>query len=369
MVAIRLEGIKKSFGLVEVLMGLDFTIEHGEFVVFVGPSGCGKSTLLRIIAGLELPSSGEVYFGDTRFTNVAPAKRGVGMVFQSYALYPHMNVAENMTMSLRLAGVPKPQRRTRAAEVAEMLQLVGLLDRKPGELSGGQRQRVAIGRALIRQPDVYLFDEPLSNLDAALRVETRVGITKLHRSLGATMVYVTHDQVEAMTMADRIVILDEGRVAQIGTPMELYRNPATRFIAGFIGSPKMNFFDVTETRRDGAQILATLKTGEALKIDVPAVPETPIGTIGIRPEHLSIAPDGQLPGRVVAVEHLGSETLIYVETGAGTSIIKTEAVAPAEADDTVRLHLQPEFMHLFGADGASIVPRNVGEGASGRGKN
>lgn len=361
MVAVRLEGIKKSYGLVEVLKGINFEIASGEFVVFVGPSGCGKSTLLRMIAGLEMPNSGEVFFGDKCFTSVPPAKRGVSMVFQSYALYPHMNVADNMTMSLRLAGVSKTNRWQRAVEVAKMLQLDTLLNRKPGELSGGQRQRVAIGRALVRQPDVFLFDEPLSNLDASLRVETRVSISKLHHSLKNTMIYVTHDQVEAMTMADRIVILDKGSVAQVGTPMELYHNPANAFVAGFIGSPKMNFIKVQELSRENGKIALALEGGEALNLDLTLSREAQTTELGIRPENIQVSNEGAISGRVVAVERLGSETLVYVETGAGTLISKANGEAPVKVGENTCLQFQSKHAYLFAADGTSILSRAPGE--------
>ena len=357
MIAVRLEGIKKSYGEVEVLKGIDLSIDQGEFVVFVGPSGCGKSTLLRVIAGLEKAGAGEIYFGGRRFTDVPPAKRGVAMVFQSYALYPHMTVAENMTMSLRLAGVPKPERRRRAAEVATMLQLSPLLDRKPAELSGGQRQRVAIGRAIVRQPEVFLFDEPLSNLDAALRVETRVGISKLHHTLDNTMIYVTHDQVEAMTMADRIVILDQGRIAQVGTPMELYREPANHFVAGFLGSPKMNFIKVAETGRSDGTIHLRAAAGDALDISLPRSTAGQAAVLGIRPEHLTIAPQGPLGGTIATIERLGSETLVYVETPDNMLISKTDGETSAAVGDAVRLHFDPAFAHLFGLDSVSMSSR------------
>jgi multiple sugar transport system ATP-binding protein len=342
MVAIRITGVTKSFGEVPVLRGIDLEIGHSEFVVFVGPSGCGKSTLLRVIAGLEQATSGDIHFDDRRITDVAPSKRGVAMVFQSYALYPHMTVAENMTMSLRLAGVPKPERRRRA-----------LLDRKPAALSGGQRQRVAIGRAIVRQPDVFLFDEPLSNLDAALRVETRVGITKLHRTLGNTMIYVTHDQVEAMTMADRIVILDQGRVAQVGTPLELYRRPANAIVAGFLGSPKMNFIKADEISRSGSSIRLKLASGSDIEVNAAATDK--VALFGIRPEHLTVADEGPIAGTVAAVEHLGSETLIYVETSADTLIVKAGENATAQPGDRVRLRPEPNAIHLFAADGRSVA--------------
>jgi multiple sugar transport system ATP-binding protein len=353
MVAIRLEGIRKSYGSVEVLKGIDLEIAHGEFVVFVGPSGCGKSTLLRVLAGLETIGAGEIHFGTKRVTNVPPAKRGVAMVFQSYALYPHMTVAENMTMSLRLAGVPKAERRKKAAEVAGMLQLDALLDRKPAELSGGQRQRVAIGRALVRRPEIFLFDEPLSNLDAALRAETRVGIARLHHTLDNTMIYVTHDQVEAMTMADRIVILDQGRIAQAGAPMELYHRPANKFVAGFLGAPKMNFLGVAETRSQDGAVELDLETGEKVTLDRSV--SSRATTLGLRPEHLDLAADGPISGRVVTIERLGSETLVYVENGSVTLVLKTDKESPAVVGDLVRMTFDPRRAHLFAEDGNSIV--------------
>jgi ABC-type sugar transport system ATPase subunit len=359
MVAIRLEGIQKSYGNVEVLNGIELDIEHGEFIVFVGPSGCGKSTLLRVVAGLETVGHGELYFDGKRMTDVPPAKRGVAMVFQSYALYPHMTVAENMTMSLRLAGVRKAERARKAAEVAELLQLTPFLERKPAALSGGQRQRVAIGRALVRRPDVFLFDEPLSNLDAALRVETRVSIARLHHTLDNTMIYVTHDQIEAMTMADRIVILDQGRIAQVGSPMELYDWPTSEFVAGFIGSPKMNFFRVAEKGRNAGKLSLTTQTGET--IDVAATPATdaPVTTLGLRPEHLVLSADGPIPGKVLAIEQLGSETLIHVENSASTIVVKAGRDSAIQIGETVRLSFDPRHAHLFAADATSILSREA----------
>jgi multiple sugar transport system ATP-binding protein len=357
MVGIRLDGIRKSYGNVEVLKGIDLEIEHGEFVVFVGPSGCGKSTLLRVIAGLEKAGAGDIYFGERRFTDVQPARRGVAMVFQSYALYPHMTVAENMTMSLRLAGVGKPERRKRAEQVAVMLQLSELLDRKPAELSGGQRQRVAIGRAIVRQPEIFLFDEPLSNLDAALRVETRVGISKLHHQLDNTMIYVTHDQVEAMTMADRIVILDLGRIAQVGTPMQLYKEPANLFVAGFLGSPRMNFIKVVETGRGEGNVQLRAAAGDSFSVSLPASTPGQAAVLGIRPEHLTLAAEGPIGGAIAAIERLGSETLVYVETQDSMLISKTDGETPAALGDNVRLRFDPQFAHLFGADTASMATR------------
>ena len=290
--ALTLNAVTKSFGTVDVIKGVDLTVQEGEFCVFVGPSGCGKSTLLRIIAGLEDATAGEVAIDGRRVNEVPPAKREIAMVFQSYALYPHLTVRDNMGLALKQAGVSRAEITASVDRAADMLALGPLLDRRPAELSGGQRQRVAIGRAIVRRPKLFLFDEPLSNLDAALRVATRIEIARLHRQLGATMIYVTHDQVEAMTLADRIVVLRAGKVEQVGAPMELYNDPANTFVAGFIGSPQMNF----------------LKAGAlGMRSD----------TMGVRPEHIAISRDaGQIEGTVSHVEKLGGETLVYVNTAA-----------------------------------------------------
>ena len=290
--ALTLSAVTKSFGTVDVIKGVDLEVQTGEFCVFVGPSGCGKSTLLRIIAGLEDATGGDIDINGRRVNDVAPARREIAMVFQSYALYPHLSVRDNMGLALKQAGVSRAEIVKATDRAAAMLSLEALLDRRPAELSGGQRQRVAIGRAIVRTPKLFLFDEPLSNLDAALRVATRIEIARLHRDLGATMIYVTHDQVEAMTLADRIVVLRAGRVEQVGAPMELYNNPANTFVAGFIGSPQMNFLHA------GAPGLR----GHSL---------------GIRPEHLAISREaGQIAGTVSHVEKLGGETLVYVNTEA-----------------------------------------------------
>jgi multiple sugar transport system ATP-binding protein len=287
---LTLTAVTKTFGRTDVIKGVDLSVKEGEFCVFVGPSGCGKSTLLRIIAGLEDATSGTIAIDGRRVNEVAPAKREIAMVFQSYALYPHLTVRDNMGLALKQAGVGRAEIGAAVDRAAGMLALAPLLERRPAELSGGQRQRVAIGRAIVRTPKLFLFDEPLSNLDAALRVATRIEIARLHRDLGATMIYVTHDQVEAMTLADRIVVLRAGRVEQVGAPMELYNDPDNTFVAGFIGSPQMNF----------------LKAG-ALGMRSE--------TVGIRPEHLAITRGaGQLPGTVSHVEKLGGETLVYVNT-------------------------------------------------------
>ncbi len=286
--ALVLRGVTKSFGTTDVIKGVDLEVQPGEFCVFVGPSGCGKSTLLRIIAGLEDASGGDILLEGRRVNDVAPAKRELAMVFQSYALYPHLTVRDNMGLALKQAGMDKAAIGAATDRAAGMLSLQALLDRRPAELSGGQRQRVAIGRAIVRTPKLFLFDEPLSNLDAALRVATRIEIARLHRELGATMIYVTHDQVEAMTLADRIVVLRAGKVEQVGAPMELYNDPANTFVAGFIGSPMMNFLRVGAVGMRGE-------------------------TLGIRPEHLGLSRDsGQIAGEVSHVEKLGGETLVYV---------------------------------------------------------
>ncbi len=289
--ALELKNIHKSFGDVEVLKDVNLDVNEGEFIIFVGPSGCGKSTLLRIIAGLEDASSGDVVIAGKSVSALPPSKRGIAMVFQTYALYPHLSVRGNMSLGLKQDGTPKAEISSRVEEACNLLSLEPLIERRPAEMSGGQRQRVAIGRAIVRKPKLFLFDEPLSNLDAALRVNTRLEIARLHRELGATMIYVTHDQVEAMTLADRIVVLNETRVEQIGSPMELYNNPANMFVAGFIGSPKMNFID-------------------AEKLGVKDVK-----TIGIRPEHIEVShKSGDWPAKVIHVEHLGSDTNLYLET-------------------------------------------------------
>jgi multiple sugar transport system ATP-binding protein len=290
MARVVLKDVRKSFGAVDVIHGIDLTVESGEFCVFVGPSGCGKSTLLRIISGLEEATSGSVEIDGADVTNAEPSERGIAMVFQSYALYPHLTVEQNIGFGLSLARRPRDEIRRKVAETAEILQLGPLLGRKPKALSGGQRQRVAIGRAIIRDPKVFLFDEPLSNLDAALRSQMRIELTDLHEKLGATMIYVTHDQVEAMTMADRIVVLNGGRVEQVGSPMELYERPATPFVAGFIGSPRMNLYEGSVARDMGCEVY------------------------GIRPEHVILSKsDGRWSGRVRHVERLGADTIVHLD--------------------------------------------------------
>jgi multiple sugar transport system ATP-binding protein len=306
MADVTLKDIRKSFGALEVIKGIDLDIRSGEFVVFVGPSGCGKSTLLRIVAGLEESTTGELMIGGKDVTYAEPADRGIAMVFQSYALYPHMTVAENIGFGLSLARRPKAEIDAKVRAAAESLQLTHLLERKPKALSGGQRQRVAIGRAIVRDPKVFLFDEPLSNLDASLRAQMRLEIAELHARLKTTMIYVTHDQVEAMTMADKIVVLNGGRTEQVGSPMELYRKPATPFVAGFIGSPKMNLYGGEIARAFGCT------------------------TYGIRPEHIRLhSSDGRWNGTIRHLERLGADAILYLDVvGMGEMIVRTEGETP-----------------------------------------
>ena len=327
--ALTLTNVTKSFGATEVIKGVDLHVNDGEFCVCVGPSGCGKSTLLRMIAGLEDCTDGEIRIDGKRVNEVAPAKRELAMVFQSYALYPHLTVRDNMGLALKQAGFSKADIARATDRAAGMLALEPLLQRRPSELSGGQRQRVAIGRAIVRTPKLFLFDEPLSNLDAALRVATRIEIARLHRDLGATMIYVTHDQIEAMTLADRIVVLRAGKVEQIGAPMELYNDPANTFVAGFIGSPQMNF----------------LKAGAL---------GTRSDTMGVRPEHLTISRDhGQMPGTVSHVEKLGGETLVYVNAAdQGLLTVRLFGEHSFIVDETV--HVTPDASRAFHFDTAGL---------------
>ncbi|MBN9307659.1 MAG: sugar ABC transporter ATP-binding protein [Devosia sp. 67-54] len=330
--SIQLQHVNKSFGAHAVIPDASLTIEDGEFVVFVGPSGCGKSTLLRLIAGLEDTTSGEILLDGRDMTAAPPAKRELAMVFQSYALYPHMTVAQNIGFPLKMAGMDKAAIDAKVKEAAATLNLSSYLDRRPRNLSGGQRQRVAIGRAIVRQPKAFLFDEPLSNLDAALRVNMRLEISELHQQLKTTMIYVTHDQVEAMTMADRIVVLNAGNIEQFGTPMELYRTPANRFVAGFIGSPKMNFVDGAEAAKHGA------------------------AAIGVRPEHMQVSTSaGAWKGTVGVAEHLGSDTFLHVNVdGLGLMTVRTEGEKQLHHGDTVWLTPDPARIYRFDKDGRSL---------------
>ncbi|GAD58729.1 sn-glycerol-3-phosphate ABC transporter ATP-binding protein UgpC [Brevundimonas sp. BAL450] len=359
MANVTLEGVRKNFGATEVIRGVDLTIEDGEFVVFVGPSGCGKSTLLRLIAGLEDLTGGDVLIGDRNVSGEAPADRGIAMVFQSYALYPHMTVRQNMGFGLKLAKTDKAEVDRRVNAAAEVLTITDLLDRKPKQLSGGQRQRVAIGRAIVREPQVFLFDEPLSNLDAALRVRMRYEFARLHGELKTTMIYVTHDQVEAMTLADRIVVLSAGRIEQVGAPMDLYEHPDNLFVAGFIGSPRMNFLtaEVVEASAGGAMVRTA--AGEALTVAVDAArakPGDPV-TLGVRPEHLTLTGgDNALTARADFVETLGHATYAYLAHDAAADGITCQLpgdVRP-KAGEALTVHVPRAQAHLFDADGQAF---------------
>ncbi|WP_240231424.1 ABC transporter ATP-binding protein [Devosia lacusdianchii] len=346
---IELRQIVKAYGDIEVIHGIDLNIDPGEFTVFVGPSGCGKSTLLRMIAGLEPISGGDLLIDGQRMNDVPAARRGIAMVFQSYALYPHMDVYQNLAFGLETAKMPKAEIAVRVAKAAEILKIEPLLRRKPKQLSGGQRQRVAIGRAIVREPKIFLFDEPLSNLDAELRVQMRVEIAKLHNDLGNTMIYVTHDQVEAMTMADKIVVLRSGVIEQAGAPLELYNNPKNLFVAGFIGSPKMNFLAAA------AEAGAVRTAGNLVDLKRPA---EGVKTLGVRPEHITIA-DGSgvklADVRVDLVENLGGQTVVYATTPDNQPLnIVLEGQRPVALGSTVAAHIDPARVHLFNAEGSAI---------------
>ena len=345
MADLQLRGVRKAFGdSTEVLRGIDLDIADGEFMVFVGPSGCGKSTLLRLIAGLDTVSGGEIRIGGERMDAVPPAERGVAMVFQSYALYPHMTVAQNLGFALRMAGRPAAEIAAAVGRAAEILPLSALLDRKPKALSGGQRQRVAIGRAIVREPRVFLFDEPLSNLDAALRVQMRLELARLHRELGTTMVYVTHDQVEAMTLGDRIALFNGGRLEQVGRPLEVYERPCSRFAAGFLGQPQMNFLPVALL--DSASRLLFTGRPDAARGD---------WVLGVRPDHLQLRSPGLgLAGRVERLEHVGDAALAWVRLAIGNAIVAVR-LPPGDSllatGERVSLCLVPGRVHVFDADG------------------
>ncbi|HSI42060.1 MAG TPA: sn-glycerol-3-phosphate ABC transporter ATP-binding protein UgpC [Xanthobacteraceae bacterium] len=361
MTYLRLNNIKKNYADVSVIKGVTFSAGKGEFVVFVGPSGCGKSTLLRMIAGLEDVSEGQLYIDDREVTYEEPAKRELSMVFQSYALYPHMSVFENMAFGLRMAKMPEPEIRTRVTEAARILHLEPLLERKPRALSGGQRQRVAIGRSIVRHPKIFLFDEPLSNLDAELRTQMRVEIAKLHRDLGTTMVYVTHDQVEAMTLADRIVVLRAGLVEQIGTPTELYDRPANTFVAGFIGSPKMNFIKATVTGIGDASVVLAHPSfvGGSLTAATRGAPRVKPGdsvSVGLRPEHLTIdAADPLLALTLDFTENLGGATQLYARSEGGEMLIIVCHGRPAiNPGDRVKVGVEGRHIYLFDAEGLAL---------------
>jgi len=355
---LTLSSLEKSFGTTQVIKGIDLDVEPKEFVVFVGPSGCGKSTLLRMIAGLEDTTHGDIVIGGQRVNDLPPVKRGIAMVFQSYALYPHMSVFENIAFPLRVEKLPEPQLKAKVEEAARVLQLTDHLQKRPGTLSGGQRQRVAIGRAIVREPRIFLFDEPLSNLDAALRTEMRIELMRLHKDLGATMIYVTHDQVEAMTMADKIVVLNSGRIEQVGSPLELYNKPANRFVAGFIGNPKMNFIDGTSTSADPSGVRVNL--GEIGSIVVPrAAPSGIVGqrvAVGIRPEHVTLGGTGfTLTMTPTLIERLGIHTIAYSPLGNGEPFTTLFDGEPdIEAGKALSVSIDPRQVHLFDADGRTI---------------
>ncbi len=369
MAGLELQSVVKRFGTVEVIHGVELKIDSGEFVVFVGPSGCGKSTLLRTIAGLEAVTAGEVLIDGEVVNEVPAAKRGLAMVFQSYALYPHMSVRKNLSFGLETMRAPKPEIAQRVAEAAEILQIGELLDRKPGQLSGGQRQRVAIGRAIVREPKIFLFDEPLSNLDAELRMQMRVEINKLHRRLGSTMIFVTHDQVEAMTLADRIVVLRAGVVEQVGTPLELYNSPENLFVAGFIGSPRMNFMPAEITGGGGDALAFRLDAGLAMTTPVKgAAPAAGTRiTLGIRPENIALAnpDDARLTGEIQIAEHLGGETFFYVNLPTGQSItVELQGQIHMQAGERVGLTFADDAYHLFDTDERVIHRRKPADGTS-----
>jgi len=354
MANLLLKALRKAFDGTPILHGVDLEIQDGEFLVFVGPSGCGKSTLLRCIAGLDEITSGDLFIGGQRVNQVPPSKRGVSMVFQSYALYPHMTVAENMAFGLRLAGFSKPEMAAAVQKAAQILQIESLLDRRPKTLSGGQRQRVAIGRAIVRKPGVFLFDEPLSNLDAALRVQMRVELSQLHAELATTMIYVTHDQTEAMTLASRIVVLNQGRIEQIGSPLELYHRPANQFVAGFIGSPKMNFIACTLEAAGPGEATVRLAGGTALAVQADAralAVGTPL-TLGIRPEHLGTAATGA-PAQVRLAEHLGDRTFLHVSLPGtpGHLTLCTDPGTRLATGDPVQLEFPSDRCYLFDPTG------------------
>ncbi len=355
MASVELRDIRKTYGALEVIHRLSLSIEDGEFIALVGPSGCGKSTLLRMIAGLEEITDGEVLIAGSVVNALTPRERNIAMVFQSYALYPHMTVAENMGFNLKLSGVARPDIERRVGEAARMLALTELLDRKPSQLSGGQRQRVAMGRAIVRDPAVFLFDEPLSNLDAKLRVQMRTEIKTLHQKGGTTSVYVTHDQIEAMTLADRIIVLNGGNIEQIGTPLELYRKPSNVFVAGFIGSPAMNFLDAAVDARDGAPA-ALLSDGTTIRLGLSRkLIRGQQVRLGIRPEHLLAGPDG-------AGSTLAGQTLVVEPTGAQTHVVFTVAGEPVTAvvDGAFPVRHGTRFGAAIAADQVHVFDRGSG---------
>ncbi|WP_163876957.1 ABC transporter ATP-binding protein [Rhizobium laguerreae] len=372
MTSLELRQINKNYGAYHALRGIDLSVAQGEFIVMVGPSGCGKSTLLKTIAGLEEISSGQILINGRDVSKQEPGDRGIAMVFQSYALYPHMTVAENMGFGLRMAKRPRAEIEAAVARAARILRITDQLEKRPKQLSGGQRQRVAIGRAITRSPDVFLFDEPLSNLDAALRTQMRVELSSLHAELGATMVYVTHDQVEAMTMASRIVVLNQGVIEQVGSPLELYRNPDNLFVAGFLGAPRMNFLGVTVDEVSGRNVTVSAPGLVPVTVELAETTMLTKGaslTLGVRPENISMVADGAqggaINGVVRLVEHLGRETILYVdagnlrtiasESGTGNITVQLSYVAPFAADQNVALKLDANELYLFSTDGGWTI--------------
>ncbi|MDV4177016.1 sn-glycerol-3-phosphate ABC transporter ATP-binding protein UgpC [Rhizobium brockwellii] len=372
MTSLELRQINKNYGAYHALRGIDLSVAQGEFIVMVGPSGCGKSTLLKTIAGLEEISAGQILINGRDVSKQEPGDRGIAMVFQSYALYPHMTVAENMGFGLRMAKRPKAEIEAAVARAAKILRIADQLEKRPKQLSGGQRQRVAIGRAITRSPDVFLFDEPLSNLDAALRTQMRVELSSLHAELGATMVYVTHDQVEAMTMASRIVVLNQGVIEQVGSPLELYRNPDNLFVAGFLGAPRMNFLGVTVDDVSGRNVTVSAPGLVPVTVELAEAAVLPKGaslTLGVRPENISVVDDaaqgGAISGQIRLVEHLGRETILYVdagnlrtiasESGTGNITVQLNYVAPFAADQNVALKLDASELYLFSSDGGRTI--------------
>ena len=360
MARIELKQVRKSFQNLEVIHGIDLVIEDAAFTVFVGPSGCGKSTLLRMMAGLEEVTAGEVHIDGQRCDHLLPSARGMAMVFQSYALYPHMSVEENLRFGLENQRTPKAEIKTRVDKAAEILQISHLLKRRPNQLSGGQSQRVAIGRAIVKEPKAFLFDEPLSNLDAELRVKMRGELVALHRRLKSTMIYVTHDQVEAMTMADKIVVLRDGIVEQVGSPVELYARPGNQFVAGFLGAPQMNFLP--------GRIAAAPAGGLAVIVDADRVTlqlsarsrtlaEGAVATIGVRPEHLTLSPDGPLSATVEAVEILGAETIVHARLASDIPVtVSVRGISGVEPGSAIRLALDDHFVHVFDEAGLTLQP-------------
>lgn len=365
MAELELRQLKKAYDGTEILHGIDLDIADGEFVVFVGPSGCGKSTMLRCIAGLEEITSGTLKIGGNLVNDVPPSKRSIAMVFQSYALFPHMNVAQNMGFGLRLAGMSAREIEQAVGKAAHILQIEHLLTRKPKDLSGGQRQRVAIGRAIVRKPGVFLFDEPLSNLDAALRVQMRVEIARLHRELKTTMVYVTHDQVEAMTLADRIVVFHQGRIEQVGTPLELYHRPANLFVAGFIGSPNMNLLPVTCHEVGDGHVTVKLMDGQLIDVCAQG-DECQSGasmTLGIRPEHIRVTHANAanvIEARVTNTEQLGGVTYLYVNApGLPSMVVQADPEIELGMGDVIHLYAPKERLHLFDVDGQAVARQSM----------